>query len=69
MVSSFISKAAHIVGNIGNFMIYLTGKLGTIGNIINGVKVCEDSIQEGYLMDEGKRETITGRVTTSPNFG
>jgi hypothetical protein len=31
MVGSFIGKAASFVRNIGNFMLYLTGKLGTIG--------------------------------------
>jgi hypothetical protein len=44
MVGSFIGKAAPILSDIDNFIIYLPGKLGTIGKTINNVAVRIDSV-------------------------
>jgi hypothetical protein len=43
-VGGFIGKAAPIVRNIGNFMSYLPGNLGKIGQTINKVAGFADSI-------------------------
>jgi hypothetical protein len=56
MIGSFIGKAVHIVHTIGNLMIYLPDKLGTIGEMINNVTGSVDSVT-GILLS-GLREKI-----------
>jgi hypothetical protein len=50
-VGGFIGKAAPIVRNIGNFMSYLPGNLGKIGQGINSVAEAVDSFT-GMLLGE-----------------
>jgi hypothetical protein len=60
IVGSFIGKAAHFVHNIGHFMNYLSGKLGTRGKTIIRIAVRVDSVTgmlPSRMREKGKQYT------------
>jgi hypothetical protein len=68
-IGGFIGKAAPIVRNIGNFMSYLPGNLGKIGQGINSVAGRVDSFT-GMLPSgiKNKIEQYMGKGSTSSNM-
>jgi hypothetical protein len=68
-IGGFIGKAAPIVRNVGNFMPYLPGNLGKIGQGINSVTGAVDSFT-GILPSgiKNKIEQYTGKGSISSNM-